>query len=433
MKNAVFSQAGVAELTEVAETWILESLFSLNAFTQIAIILLAIGVSWWLAKVSHHWCAKPLSKLEKLRFIRLYVSSQELTLLLYSIIILWLSVYIGSLLKYNVQGLNIAASLFTAWWGIRLLSCTIKSTFWSKSIAFILWGWAALKILGVLDTTITFLDSAAISLGEYNLSILVLIKGFVVLGVLLWLANVLVDLLNRYVFQTSDLTLSQKVLFNKVSKIVFITTALLMTLSVLGVDLMALTVFSGALGLGVGIGLQKVFSNFVSGFVLLMDKSIKPGDVIAIGDTYGWVNKLSTRHVSLLTRDGKEHLIPNENLIVEKVENWSYSDDKIRLHIPVGISYNSDITRAKELMLEASSEHSRILKFPSPVCLVIGFGDSAVNFEIRAWIADPANGIRNVTSAIYESIWFKFKDNGIEIPFPQRDIHIRTKNQGGDS
>lgn len=413
-------------LLKSAHAWISESLFSMDAFIQLFIITFTVLLSYWVAQRTFTWLSKPLANLEKWRFIRLYVTPQEFMFLLYSVPVLWLSVFLGESLKQNIQGINIFASLLTAWGVIRLLSCTIKSTFWSKSIAIIVWGWAALSILGFLDDAQVLFDSVAINLGNYRLSFLVFLKGFVVLGVLLWIANALVELLNRFVFQNSDLTLSQKVLFNKATKILFITIALLMTLSVLGVDLMALTVFSGALGLGIGIGLQKVFSNLVSGFVLLMDKSIKPGDVIAVGETYGWVNKLSARHVSLLTRDGKEHLIPNENLIIEQVENWSYSDEKIRLHISVGISYKSDILKAKELMLAATKEQPRILTEPQPVCLIIGFGDSSVDFELRAWIADPENGIGNVKSAVYESIWFKFKENHIEIPFPQRDVHIKS-------
>ncbi len=153
---------------------------------------------------------------------------------------------------------------------------------------------------------------------------------------------------------------------------------------------------------------------------------VKPGDVVAIGDTYGWVNSLGARCVSVLTRDGKEHLIPNENLITQEVENWSYSDQKVRVHIEVGVSYNSDIHLVKELLLKAIEDHPRVLSDPAPVCLITGFGDSSIDHDIRAWISDPEQGVTNVKSEIYYRIWDLFKEHNIEIPFPQRDIHIKS-------
>lgn len=163
----------------------------------------------------------------------------------------------------------------------------------------------------------------------------------------------------------------------------------------------------------------------ISGIILLMDKSIKPGDVIAVEGSYGWVNALGARYVSVLTRDGKEHLIPNENLITQTVENWSYSDSKVRLHIPIGVSYDSDVRLVQKLLLQAVQDQPRVLKEPEPRCLITGFGDSSIDCEIRAWIFDPQQGIANVKSDIYFRIWELFKEHGVEIPFPQRDIHIK--------
>ncbi len=160
-----------------------------------------------------------------------------------------------------------------------------------------------------------------------------------------------------------------------------------------------------------------------------MDKSVKPGDVISIDDTYGWVNKLGARYVSVLTRDGKEHLIPNENLISEKVENWSYSDSNIRIHIPVGVSYNSDMHKVREVLLTAAKESPRILKDHPIACLMKDFGDNSVNFELRAWIGDPQQGVSNIKSEIYFRIWDLFKENGIEIPFPQRDVNLKVDDE----
>jgi len=224
----------------------------------------------------------------------------------------------------------------------------------------------------------------------------------------------------------TGLSPSMRVLFGKLTHTVLVALAVLAGLNAVGVDLTALTVLGGAIGLGLGFGLQKVISNFVSGIILLADRSIKPGDVIVVGNTYGWVKQLSARYVSLVTRDGKEHLVPNELLITERVENWSYSDNNVRVRVPIGISYNSDVRRAIELVLEAAGESPRVLKSPSPNCLLTGFGDSSVDLELRLWINDPEEGVGNVQSDVLLRVWDKFHENGIEIPFPQRDVHIKS-------
>ena len=181
-----------------------------------------------------------------------------------------------------------------------------------------------------------------------------------------------------------------------------------------------------ALGVGLGFGLQKIFSNLVSGIILLMDKSIKPGDVISLGQTFGWINHLGLRYTSVITRDGIEHLIPNEELIIQRVENWSFSNKLIRLRAPVGISYDSDVRKAMALCLEAAMATSRVQKDPEPKVQLIGFGDSAVNLEIRIWVDDPEEGRANIISEVLLNVWDLFKEHGIGIPYPQRDLHIRS-------
>ena len=226
--------------------------------------------------------------------------------------------------------------------------------------------------------------------------------------------------------RTSELTPALRVLMVKLVKIVLFTVAFLLGLDALGVDLTAFAVFSGAVGVGLGFGLQKVISNFISGIILLTDRSIKPGDIIAIDDTYGWVNALGTRYISVITRDGKEHLIPNELLITERVENWSFTNNNVRVRVPIGVSYKEDPHKVQELILQAVDESPRVLKKPEPRCLLTDFGDSSVNFELRFWIDDPINGIGNIKSEVLLKVWDQFKEHGIEIPFPQRDIHIRS-------
>jgi len=216
------------------------------------------------------------------------------------------------------------------------------------------------------------------------------------------------------------------VLFIKSLKIVLITIAIIVAIRSAGIDLTALAVFGGALGIGVGFGLQKVVSNLISGVILLVDKSIKPGDVIAVAGTYGWVTALGGRYVSVVTRDGVEHLIPNELLISERVENWTHSHSRTRLKVDIGVHYASDVHEVIRLCLAAAASVERVLSDPEPKCLLVEFGDNSVNLQLRFWISDAHNGVQNVKSAILLEVWDRFKEAGIEIPYPQRDLHLRT-------
>jgi len=269
------------------------------------------------------------------------------------------------------------------------------------------------------------LDGMAIKAGEVRISMLGLIKAAIMLAILLWGASALSRLMEKWLGKAAALTPSAQVLFGKLFKIGLLTVAVIVGLESVGIDLTAFAVFSGALGLGIGFGLQKVFANLVSGVILLLDRSVKPGDVIAIGGTYGWINTLGARYVSVVTRDGVEHLIPNEELISQKVENWSYSHRRVRLRMPIGVAYESDVPKAMELAVAAAEGQDRVLGNPGPVCQLLGFGDNAVDLELRAWIQDPQNGVANVKSKILLNVWDLYQENGIDFPYPQRDLHIR--------
>jgi small-conductance mechanosensitive channel len=178
--------------------------------------------------------------------------------------------------------------------------------------------------------------------------------------------------------------------------------------------------------LGLGFGLQKVIANLISGIILLMDKSVKPGDVISLGTTYGEIKTLGARYVSVITRDGTEHLIPNEELISQRVENWSFSNRMIRIRMPIGISYDADVHQAIALALEVASVIPRVLDEPKPVCQLTAFGESSLDLELRVWVNDPQNGLGVVRSQVLLGIWDKFKSNNIGFPYPQRDVHIKS-------
>lgn len=334
--------------------------------------------------------------------------------------------------KYGIAANVVSAgvSLTLAWMLVSFASSFIHTKQIAKWFSVVVWAIAALHIMGWWDSALSLMDSLAFRTGQTRISMLVIVKGIIYFAFFFWLASLLSRAFERQIAGIDGLTLSLKVLFGKLAKIVFIFVAILLGLNAVGVDLTAFAIFSGALGVGLGFGLQKVVSNFISGIILLVDRSIKPGDVIAIGtgenSTFGWVNTLGARYVSIIQRDGKEHLIPNELLITEKVENWSFSNNDIRLHMPVRVSYKSDLRKAMALMHEALLEEPRIKKVPEPVVRVISFGETAVNIEARGWINDPVNGVNNVKSDVYLRIWDKFREHGVEIPYPQQDLHIKS-------
>jgi small-conductance mechanosensitive channel len=231
-------------------------------------------------------------------------------------------------------------------------------------------------------------------------------------------------IISHSIGQARSLDPTQKLLGQKLAAIAVVIAAFFFGIDLLDIDLTTFAVFSGALGLAVGFGLQKTIGNLIAGIILLMDRSIKPGDVIVVGDSFGWVNKIGVRAVSVITRDGKEHLIPNENLMTQEVENWSYSDRNVRVRIPVNVSYKSDLKRAQELMMQAARESPRTLDSPKPNVRLEAFGESAVQHEILVWISDPEGGVGNVRSDVLNRLWVLFKENAIELPFPQRDVHL---------
>lgn len=320
--------------------------------------------------------------------------------------------------------LRITVSLLTAWIVIRLTSGLVRDPGWAKSISIVAWSIAALSILGLLDDTIVFLDSLAITIGGLRISALLVIKGVLSLAVLLWAAIIASRVFERRITQSTTLTPTLRVLIVKLLKIVLVSIAVVVALSSVGIDLTAFAVVGGAIGVGIGFGLQKIVSNLISGVIILLDRSIKPGDVISLGETFGWINSLGARYASVVTRDGTEWLIPNEDLITQQVVNWSYSNNEVRLKIPIGISYKSDPRRAIALCFEAAAEEERIIKEPKTNVLVKGFGDSSVDIEMRIWIRDPQNGVSNIKSAVLLRVWDKFQEHGIDIPYPQRDLHL---------
>ena len=278
------------------------------------------------------------------------------------------------------------------------------------------------------------LDRVAIAVGDWRISAFDVLFAAVAVLLVLGFAMVATRLTRSALRRLTALDGTQRVLTEKIAQIVIWVMTFLIGIDLLGIDLTALTVFSGAFGLAIGFGLQKTFGNLISGIILLMDKSIKPGDVIAVADqsgqqTFGQIRKIGIRAISVVTRDEREYLIPNENLMINQVENWSYSSRNVRVQVPVGVSYDADMDLAEKLMLEAAATAKRVLATPPPTVRWNDFGENSVNFTIHCWINDPEEGVGNVKSAVLKNLWALFKDNGIEIPFPQRDINLRDNAQ----
>ncbi len=333
-----------------------------------------------------------------------------------------------------VELLNLAVPLLLSLASIRIVVYFLRKTFrpgpavkaWESLISTSIWIVVALHLLGWLPAVLEGLDGMAMQMGEKRISVLAVGKLVLAVAVLWMLALWLAKLIENRISRAEYVNASMQVAMVKLSKFLLLVLAFLLALDAVGIDLTALTVFGGALGVGLGFGLQRIASNFISGFIVLFDRSIRPGDVITIGDKFGWVQELRARYVVVRDRDGVDRLIPNETLITNEVINWSFGDRNVRLKIPVSISYDNDPEQALALLREAAMANPRVLADPEPATRLMSFGDNGIELELRVWIQDPESGLANVRSDINLAIWRAFKDAGIVIPYPQRDLHIRT-------
>jgi small-conductance mechanosensitive channel len=318
----------------------------------------------------------------------------------------------------------IAVNLAGAWTLIRLSSSMISDSFGARAIAWFAWVVAALNILGFLPIVIRALDGVGVPLGAGRLTLLTLIDGVILMAALMWAAFLTADLLNQRLATVASVTPRTRVIVGKILTFALVTIACVITLTSIGVNLAALAVFTGAIGVGIGIGLQHQVSNLVSGLILLLDKSVKPGDVIEVGNTYGWVREMSARYVGVVTRDNKELLIPNDTFVLNQVINWSHNDKNLRLQVMFGVSYGTDLRQVRNLAIAAAGTAKRVAAEPVPVCHITEFGDSSVNLVLRFWISDPEAGVTNVKGDVFLALWESFKANGVEIPYPHRQVII---------
>ncbi len=316
------------------------------------------------------------------------------------------------------------ATLATALLLVAFVTRLIRSETLRNLVRYGAWTYVTLSILGVLDEAVSLLDAAALNIGDFRLSLLMLVQGTVIIAVLFALARMVTSTTSARVQANDEISPSMRVLIIKALQVIVYASAFFLGVRAIGIDLTGLAVLSGAIGVGLGFGLQKVVSNLVSGVIILLDKSIKPGDVISLGDTFGWIQTLGARYASVVTRDGKEYLIPNEDLITGQVVNWSHSNDFVRLDIRFGTAYGDDPHKVRALAIEAAQSVDRVLSNRAPVCHITGFGDSSVDYILRFWITDPTGGLTNIRGNVYLALWDAFQDHGISIPFPQREVKM---------
>jgi small-conductance mechanosensitive channel len=331
--------------------------------------------------------------------------------------------------------MDLATVLVLVRFGVHSLSVSLGPNSWIRAwenrITVVIWAVISFQVLGWFNGIERTLDSIDLLPGKTQFSLWALLKGVVVIAGFLIVTSLIARTIERRVMKMEGIAISTRIGISKFSTFSLLALGVLLGINASGVDLTALTVLTGAIGIGLGFGLQAIASNFVSGFVLLMDKSIKPGDVISFTGTtgtsnenFGWVQELRGRYIVIRDRDGVETLVPNQHFINNQVVNWSYSDQRVRIRLPVMISFQDDPEMALQVLVDAAANHPRILKDPGPVSRLMSFENFGMRVEVRFWIRDPMNGVNNVRSDVNREIWRLFKKHGITIPVQQHDVRM---------
>lgn len=297
-------------------------------------------------------------------------------------------------------------------------------TSWEKLIATLVWGWLALYITDLAPFVIEAMTQVGFSIGKQQLNLWLIFSGLVTIFLTVVFALWISGVIEARLVGMRSLDGNLRIVGVRVARAVLTVLAVLVSLSMVGIDMTALSVFTGALGVGLGFGLQKIASNYVSGFIILLDRSIRIGNIVQIGADSGVVSEITTRYTVIRNPGGIEFIVPNEMLIGTVVQNQTYSDNSLRLSTTVGVAYDSDLELAMRLMVESAQRQPRVLPDPPPRVLLTLFADSSINLELGFWVADPENGKMNVVSDINLAIWQAFREHGVQIPFPQREIRL---------
>lgn len=412
-------------------------LHKVTVLWQIAVVLISVGLAWQLRQFAR-------SRIERRReaegTLRIGVGSLERVIFPLSALVL---VFLGRWVLqhwHSVKLLNVAIPLLFSLALIRVAVYMLRHVFapsgwlrsWERVIAWAMWIGVALYVTGLLPEILDLLDSVSFSVGKEKISLLLIMQGVLAVAVTMLLALWLGRTLEARIMGTAAMDMNLRVVFSKITRALLIVLGVLIVLPVVGIDITVLSVFGGALGVGLGLGLQKIASNYVSGFIILLDRSIRIGDTVSVDNRSGIVTQITTRYIVLRSLDGTESIIPNDTLVTSTVINQSYSDRRVRMALPVQISYASPLEKAMEIMLQAAQGHPRVLRDPAPGVFLREFGDNGISLELGVWIADPEQGLLGLRSDLNLEIWREFKKYGIEIPFPQREIRILGGTQAAD-
>jgi small-conductance mechanosensitive channel len=424
-----------------AASEIIDRLLLPASLVQIAVIGGAILLGWWIARLVRPRFVSPVPPDDFPGRVReaTWVAAP------YGITLLILAMADGLMHAARVPAhyVDVAVQLTALLLLIRLAVYVVRVSLgsrarikgWGTPISLVVWLFLSLHLLGWGDSVITALDGIGINAGKTRISVWSVAKLLVTVSLFVVAAMWVSRWLERRVLKLDALAPNMRIGIAKFVQAFLVGLSVLVGLNAAGLDLTTLNVLTGAIGIGLGFGLQSIAANFVSGFVLLMDRSIKPGDVISFTGTtgtategFGWVEELRGRYVVVRDRDGVASLVPNQNLITNPVINWSYTDPRVRLKLPVRVSYKSDPELAMQLMLQATIGHRRVIQEPAPVARMMSFGDHGIELELRFWIPDPQEGVNNVRSDVNRAIWRLFQENGIVIPIAQREVRLEMVN-----
>jgi small-conductance mechanosensitive channel len=407
---------------------------------QIVIIALALLIAWQVARHLRRRLAASTVAVDPEKTMRISVGGMNRELFPLTALVLLL---IG---RWALEGhqpvhlLNVAVPLVLAMVIIRGVVYLLRHTFapggllrsWEMAITWLVWLGVALHIVGLLPAIGRLMEDTGFRVGQERVSLAMVLTALltVVLTVLaaLWIGRIL----EARIMALQQVEINLRFVLTKILRSVLVIMAVLIALPIIGIDITVLSVFGGALGVGIGFGLQKVAANYISGFTILLDRTVSPGDLVTVDHFYGEVTKLTSRCIIVRGPDGTEAIVPNETVITSTVINHSYSNRRVLMRIPVQISYSSNLETALKLMLEAAYSHSRVLKDPAPAAFLTAFGDNGINLELLAWIEDPERGKLSLNSDLNLALYKSFSANGIEIPFPQRDIRIVGGLNSGD-
>ncbi|MDA5557550.1 mechanosensitive ion channel family protein [Shimia sp. MMG029] len=347
--------------------------------------------------------------------------------LIFFTLLIWFTVWVMRAVTWPSRSYLLVelGNLALAWLFVVVVLRVVQNTTLRAILRYGAWIWVTLVLTGLRDDAVQLMDSMSLTFGETRISLWMMAQAILMLGATFVIARLAARQADSRLSRSEDISPSMRVLFGKLLQVFLYTAAFFVGLRIIGFDLRGLAFLTGFVGVGLGFGLQKVVSNLVSGLIILMDKSIKPGDVISLGETFGWINSLGARYVSVVTRDGREFLIPNEDLITNQVVNWSHSDTFVRLDIYFGTAYDDDPHLVRDVAVTAAKSVGRVLTYPNtPVCHIVGFGDSSVDYILRFWIKDPTGGLTNIRGNVYLALWDAFKEHNISLPFPQREVRM---------